>query len=43
MWGLKSLYYSLIDKSGSKAPNEEAPAMLDPIDYDDETCAACKL
>jgi ribonucleoside-diphosphate reductase alpha chain len=43
-WGLKSLYYSLLDKQGSKAVAEDAPAMLDPIDYDDEEdCLACKL
>jgi len=44
LWGLKTIYYSLIEKQGSKAPDDEAPAMLDPIDYDDEEdCLACKL
>ena len=44
LWGLKTFYYSLIDKQGSKAPDEEAPPMLDPINYDDEDdCIACKL
>jgi ribonucleoside-diphosphate reductase alpha chain len=44
LWGLKTFYYSLIEKQGSKAPDEEAPAMLDSIDYDEaEDCAACKL
>jgi ribonucleoside-diphosphate reductase alpha chain len=47
LWGLKTFYYSLIEKQGSKAPDEEAPTMLDPIDYDDdddeEDCIACKL
>ena len=44
LWGLKTFYYSLIEKQGSKAPDEEAPAMLDPIDYDDEdSCESCKL
>jgi ribonucleoside-diphosphate reductase alpha chain len=43
-WGLKTFYYSLINKAGSKQEAEEAPAMLDPIDYDDvEDCEACKL
>jgi hypothetical protein len=44
LWGLKTFYYSLIDKQGSKAPDEEAPPMLEPINYDDEDdCIACKL
>jgi ribonucleoside-diphosphate reductase alpha chain len=44
LWGLKTFYYSLIDKQGSKAPDEEAPPMLEPINYDDEeNCEACKL
>jgi ribonucleoside-diphosphate reductase alpha chain len=44
LWGLKTFYYSLIDKQGSKAPDEEAPPMLDPINYDDEEgCESCKL
>ena len=44
LWGLKTFYYSLIEKQGSKAPDEEAPTMLDPIDYDEEEdCIACKL
>ena len=43
LWGLKTFYYSLIEKQGSKAPDEEAPAMLDSIDYDDEDCESCKL
>jgi len=43
-WGLKTFYYSLINKAGSKQDAEEAPAMLEPIDYDDaEDCEACKL
>ena len=44
LWGLKTFYYSLINKKGSKAEDEEAPTMLEPIDYDDEEdCAGCKL
>ncbi len=43
-WGLKTFYYSLIDKQGSKAPDEIAPAILEPINYDDESdCLSCKL
>ena len=44
MWGLKTFYYSLINKAGSKAVAEDAPAMLDPINFDDEEdCESCKL
>ena len=43
-WGLKTFYYSLINKAGSKAVAEDAPAMLEPIDFDnEEDCASCKL
>jgi ribonucleoside-diphosphate reductase alpha chain len=44
MWGLKTFYYSLINKAGSKQVAEDAPAMLDPIDFDEEEdCESCKL
>jgi ribonucleoside-diphosphate reductase alpha chain len=44
MWGLKTFYYSLVNKQGSKAVAEDAPAMLAPIDFDDEeSCESCKL
>ena len=43
-WGLKTFYYSLINKQGSKAAAEDAPVMLEVIDFDDEeNCEACKL
>jgi hypothetical protein len=44
-WGGKTLYYSLINKQGSKADAEIAPDMpLEQIDFDDEeNCEACKL
>jgi ribonucleoside-diphosphate reductase alpha chain len=43
-WGLKTFYYSLINKHGSKAVAEDAPAMLEAIDFDDDdSCEACKL
>jgi ribonucleoside-diphosphate reductase alpha chain len=42
MWGLKTFYYSLINKKGSKAEDEEAPLVA--IDFDnEEDCEACKL
>jgi len=41
-WGGKTLYYSLINKAGSKEVAEDAP--LEVIDFDDmEDCEACKL
>ena len=44
MWGIKTFYYSLINKQGSKAVAEDAPAMLEVINFDDEdSCEACKL
>jgi ribonucleoside-diphosphate reductase alpha chain len=43
-WGLKTFYYSLINKQGSKSPDEIAPTMLEPIDFDnEEDCLSCKL
>jgi ribonucleoside-diphosphate reductase alpha chain len=43
-WGLKTFYYSLINKQGSKAVAEDAPVMLEVIDFDNaEDCEACKL
>jgi ribonucleoside-diphosphate reductase alpha chain len=43
MWGLKTFYYSLINKQGAKGKDtEEAP--LEVIDFDDqEDCESCKL
>jgi ribonucleoside-diphosphate reductase alpha chain len=42
-WGLKTFYYSLINKQGSKQV-DEAPAVLEAIDFDDqEDCESCKL
>ena len=43
-WGLKTFYYSLVNKQGAKADAEEAPAMLEEINWDDqESCESCKL
>jgi ribonucleoside-diphosphate reductase alpha chain len=43
MWGLKTFYYSLINKQGSKS-EEETQAPLEAIDFDaEEDCEACKL
>ena len=44
MWGLKTFYYSLINKQGSKQTDEVDNAPLAPIDFDDvEDCESCKL
>ena len=43
-WGLKTFYYSLINKQGSKMAAEIAPTMLESVVFDDEEdCEACKL
>ena len=48
-WGLKTFYYSLINKKGSKAVDEPTPEQQSSnfqhveIDYDDADCEACKL
>ena len=42
-WGLKTFYYSLINKAGSKQKADEA-VPLEEIDFDlEEDCEACKL
>jgi hypothetical protein len=43
-WGLKTLYYSLINKQGSKGIDAEE-TNLEVIDFDEgeEDCLACKL
>jgi ribonucleoside-diphosphate reductase alpha chain len=43
-WGLKTFYYSLINKAGSKMIKEDAPAPMQEIDFDlEEDCESCKL
>ena len=50
LWGIKTFYYSLINKAGSKEA-DEAPAPVElsaktvftEVDFEDEDCAACKL
>jgi ribonucleoside-diphosphate reductase alpha chain len=43
-WGLKTFYYSLINKQGSKG-QDEPEAKLEAVDFDEseEDCIACKL
>jgi ribonucleoside-diphosphate reductase alpha chain len=44
-WGLKTFYYSLVNKQGSKSINEILPdTPLEQINFDDEdSCESCKL
>jgi ribonucleoside-diphosphate reductase alpha chain len=43
-WGLKTFYYSLINKTGSKGQDEPAETKLEVIDFsEEEDCEACKL
>jgi ribonucleoside-diphosphate reductase alpha chain len=43
-WGLKTFYYSLINKQGSKGQDEPVEGKLETIDFDDqEDCESCKL
>jgi ribonucleoside-diphosphate reductase alpha chain len=45
-WGLKTVYYSLINKMGAKAALKEDNVIefkLEPFDDDDEACEACVL
>ena len=42
-WGIKTFYYSLINKQGSKG-QDESESKLEVVDFDDdEGCEACKL
>jgi ribonucleoside-diphosphate reductase alpha chain len=48
MWGIKTFYYSLINKAGAKAVEEQQPANVINLNFnqtiiDDEDCEACKL
>ena len=44
-WGLKTMYYSLIDKQGSKSDKSDDAVALEVIDFDEgeDDCLACKL
>lgn len=42
-WGIKTFYYSLINKQGSKQEESVQPTPLEVIDFDDADCEACKL
>ena len=42
-WGIKTFYYSLINKAGSKQTEELVVTQLENIDFDEEDCESCKL
>ena len=43
-WGLKTFYYSLVNKQGSKGAEVVEETKLEPIDFDEESeCESCKL
>jgi ribonucleoside-diphosphate reductase alpha chain len=45
-WGLKTFYYSLINKAGSKSTNTQPNNVqaMEPVNYDEEAdCESCKL
>jgi ribonucleoside-diphosphate reductase alpha chain len=47
IWGLKTFYYSLINKAGSKNIDEDIVQSIAQnyveIEYDEDDCEACKL
>jgi ribonucleoside-diphosphate reductase alpha chain len=44
VWGLKTFYYSLINKTGSKGHEDEVTAPLELIDFSlEDDCDSCKL
>ena len=45
-WGIKTIYYSLINKAGAKAVDEPKEERIEEVVIeleDDEDCEACKL
>jgi ribonucleoside-diphosphate reductase alpha chain len=44
-WGLKSYYYSLLDKVGAKHVLKEDNVIpfTPPVEYEEESCESCKL
>ena len=44
LWGIKTFYYSLINKQGAKAAAEEIPTQTAQVEeYIEEECESCKL
>ena len=42
-WGIKTFYYSLINKQGAKAQDEDLVPLPEDTDLEDADCEACKL
>jgi ribonucleoside-diphosphate reductase alpha chain len=42
-WGIKTFYYSLINKQGAKAQDEDLLPLLEDTNLEDADCEACKL
>jgi ribonucleotide reductase alpha subunit len=44
-WGLKTFYYSLLDKQGAKhvLKEENVISFTPPVEYEDADCESCKL
>jgi ribonucleoside-diphosphate reductase alpha chain len=42
-WGIKTFYYSLVNKQGSKQVDEAAPLEVIDFDLEDADCESCKL
>jgi hypothetical protein len=46
LWGIKTFYYSLINKQGAKAAAEDIPPQTVQVlveEYEEESCESCKL
>jgi ribonucleoside-diphosphate reductase alpha chain len=43
LWGIKTFYYSLINKQGAKAEAEDLPPQTKQEEYIEEDCESCKL
>jgi len=42
-WGIKTFYYSLINKQGAKSQAEDMPELARSESDDEADCEACKL
>lgn len=43
MWGIKTFYYSLVNKQGAKTHDIEMPELASIEELDEESCDSCKL
>jgi hypothetical protein len=44
LWGIKTFYYSLLNKQGAKAAAEDIPPQTGQLEeYIEEDCESCKL